>query len=78
MAYSLEEWTQKELSFAIIDEVDSILIDEARTPLIISGPTDDSSDLYLKIDKIVPKLILQTEKEGPGDYYIDEKRDKCI
>lgn len=73
MAYSLEEWTQKELSFAIIDEVDSILIDEARTPLIISGPTDDSSDLYLKIDKIVPKLILQTEKEGPGDYYIDEK-----
>jgi preprotein translocase subunit SecA len=73
MAYSLEEWTQKELSFAIIDEVDSILIDEARTPLIISGPTEDSSDLYLKIDMIVPKLVLQTEKEGPGDYYIDEK-----
>lgn len=73
MAYSLDEWTQKELSFAIIDEVDSILIDEARTPLIISGPTDDSSDLYLKIDKIVPLLTCQTEKEGPGDYSIDEK-----
>ena len=73
MAYSLEECTQKELSFAIIDEVDSILIDEARTPLIISGPTDDSSDLYLKIDKIVPKLTQQKEKDGPGDYYIDEK-----
>jgi preprotein translocase subunit SecA len=73
MAYSLEEWTQKELSFAIIDEVDSILIDEARTPLIISGPTDDSSDLYLKIDKIVPQLTCQKDKEGPGDYAIDEK-----
>lgn len=73
MAYSLDEWTQKELSFAIIDEVDSILIDEARTPLIISGPTDDSSDLYLKIDKIVPLLSCQTAKEGPGDYSIDEK-----
>ncbi len=73
MAYSLDEWTQKELSFAIIDEVDSILIDEARTPLIISGPTEDSSDLYLKIDKIVPLLTHQTEKDGPGDYSIDEK-----
>lgn len=73
MAYSLEEWTQKELSFAIVDEVDSILIDEARTPLIISGAIDDSSDLYLKIDKIVPQLTCQTEKEGPGDYSVDEK-----
>lgn len=73
MAYSLEECTQGELSFAIVDEVDSILIDEARTPLIISGPTDDSSALYLTIDKLVPQLTLQQEKEGPGDYYIDEK-----
>lgn len=73
MAYSLDEWTQKELSFAIVDEVDSILIDEARTPLIISGPIDDSSDLYLKIDKIVPLLTRQIEKEGPGDYSVDEK-----
>lgn len=78
MAYSLDEWTQKELSFAIIDEVDSILIDEARTPLIISGPTEDSSDLYLKIDKIVPLLTHQTEKDGPGDYSIDEKNQTSL
>ncbi|MGE3319947.1 MAG: DEAD/DEAH box helicase, partial [Candidatus Berkiella sp.] len=73
MAFTPEECLQKELSFAIVDEVDSILIDEARTPLIISGQAEDSSDLYIKMNEIAPQLILQKVKDGPGDYAIDEK-----
>lgn len=73
MAHSLDECLQKSLHFAIVDEVDSILIDEARTPLIISGAAEDSSDLYIKMNQIVPRLFPQTQKEGPGDYSIDEK-----
>ncbi len=73
MAHSLDECLQKGLHFAIVDEVDSILIDEARTPLIISGAADDSSELYLRINEIVPALFEQKVKEGPGDYSIDEK-----
>lgn len=73
MAHSLDECVQQELHFAIVDEVDSILIDEARTPLIISGAADDSSELYIKMNEIVPHLTLQKVKEGPGDYSIDEK-----
>jgi len=74
MAFSIEEKVQRELHYAIIDEVDSILIDEARTPLIISGPTDDSSDLYGKINTLIPSLERQEGEEGnDGDYYIDEK-----
>ncbi len=74
MAFSNEERVQRELNFAVIDEVDSILIDEARTPLIISGPAEDSSELYIKINKIVPKLDrTYTEKGEDGDYYVDEK-----
>lgn len=73
MAFSPEECLQKHLSFAIIDEVDSILIDEARTPLIISGASDDSSELYQAMNHIVPKLTAQEQKDGPGDYQIDEK-----
>ena len=77
MAFSLEEKVQRELHYAIVDEVDSILIDEARTPLIISGPADDSSDLYEKIDKIVPRLVKQEGEEPEdgqlGDYYLEEK-----
>jgi len=74
MAFSIEEKVQRELHYAIIDEVDSILIDEARTPLIISGPTDDSSELYGKINILIPKLKRQEGEEGTdGDYYIDEK-----
>ena len=73
MVFSAEQKVQSELSFAVIDEVDSILIDEARTPLIISGPADSSADLYSKIDTIVPKLKLQKEEDGPGDYSLDEK-----
>ncbi len=80
MAFSTEDKVQKKLNFAIIDEVDSILIDEARTPLIISGPTDDNSDLYKRIDVIIPDLKPQEretqkdeEVEVPGDYFVDEK-----
>jgi preprotein translocase subunit SecA len=73
MAFSPKEKAQRLLNYAIVDEVDSILIDEARTPLIISGPSEDSSELYRKIDKIVPKLTKQVEKDGPGDYALDEK-----
>ena len=73
MAHNLDECLQRELHFAIVDEVDSILIDEARTPLIISGAAEDSSEMYIKINDIVPALIPQMVKEGPGDYSIDEK-----
>jgi preprotein translocase subunit SecA len=73
MAFSLKDKAQRHLNFAIVDEVDSILIDEARTPLIISGPSEDSSELYGKINKIVPKLTKQAEKDGSGDYALDEK-----
>ena len=74
MALSKEQRYQRGLHFAIVDEVDSILIDEARTPLIISGPADDSVQLYVAINKIVPNMIRQTEEEGAGDYWVDEKQ----
>jgi len=75
MAFSLEEKVQRSLNYAIIDEVDSILIDEARTPLIISGAVEDSSDLYRAIDKLIPSLQVQTDEEDQesGDYSVDEK-----
>ncbi len=73
MAFRTEDKAQRGHAFAIIDEVDSILIDEARTPLIISGPTDDKPDLYVKINVLVPRLTKQEEEEGPGDYSVDEK-----
>ncbi|MCS5710817.1 preprotein translocase subunit SecA [Candidatus Berkiella aquae] len=73
MAFTPEECLQKELHFAIVDEVDSILIDEARTPLIISGQAEDSSDLYISMNEIAPQLTAQAIKDGPGDYAIDEK-----
>ena len=73
LAYRLEDRVQRNLVFAIVDEVDSILIDEARTPLIISGPADESTELYLAINKLVPQLSRQKEEEGPGDYSVDEK-----
>ena len=66
MKYRLDHMSQRPFNFAIVDEVDSILIDEARTPLIISGPTDDSSELYLAVDKLMPSLV-------PGDFEKDEK-----
>ena len=77
MAFSPKERVQRGLNYAIIDEVDSILIDEARTPLIISGPTEDSTELYALIDKIIPQLKKQEQLEpdefGEGDYNVDEK-----
>ena len=73
MVFSLEEKMQRPLHFAIVDEVDSILIDEARTPLIISGPTNDNSELYQRINKIAPKLVQQRNEDGDGDFSIDEK-----
>ena len=73
MAFSLDQRVQRDKFFAIVDEVDSILIDEARTPLIISGPTEDRSDLYHKVDALIPKLTKQEKENGPGDYSVDEK-----
>jgi preprotein translocase subunit SecA len=81
MAFSQEQKTQNKLAFAIIDEVDSILIDEARTPLVISGPTGDHAEVYIAIDRMIPSFTLQTEVgEGKevevlvaGDYTLDEK-----
>ena len=73
MALSSEEKVQRDLYYAIVDEVDSILIDEARTPLIISGPTNESSETYAKINLVVPNLEAVVEEEGPGDYTIEEK-----
>jgi len=73
MAFSKDQKSQRDLTFAIVDEVDSILIDEARTPLIISGPADTAADVYSKIDVIVPQLTKQEDEDGDGDYTIDEK-----
>ncbi|TKB53718.1 preprotein translocase subunit SecA [Ferrimonas aestuarii] len=78
MAFSAPERVQRPLFYAIIDEVDSILIDEARTPLIISGAAEDSSESYIKVDKIIPRLTRQDKEDteeytGDGDFTIDEK-----
>jgi preprotein translocase subunit SecA len=73
LAFRLEDRAQRGLAFAIVDEVDSILIDEARTPLIISGPAEESTELYVRINKLVPKLQRQESEEGEGDYWADEK-----
>ncbi|WP_237385651.1 preprotein translocase subunit SecA [Xenorhabdus sp. Sc-CR9] len=78
MAFSPEERVQRKLHYALVDEVDSILIDEARTPLIISGPAEDSSELYLKVDKLIPNLIRQEKEDsdtfqGEGHFSVDEK-----
>ena len=73
MVLRLEDRVQRGLKFAVVDEVDSILIDEARTPLIISGIMEDSSALYVELSKIIPKLKKRETEEGPGDYSLDEK-----
>jgi len=84
MVYDLDQKVQRDLTFAIVDEVDSILIDEARTPLIISGQAEASSDYYQKVDKLIPKLKRQMKEEDfkgevqltedeKGDYFVDEK-----
>ena len=86
MRFALDELVQRELHYAIVDEVDSILIDEARTPLIISGPAEESTDKYYKIDRIIPRLrkaativegkLSEIEAQVDGDYIIDEKSDR--
>ena len=83
MRFSVDEMVQREHTYAIVDEVDSILIDEARTPLIISGPAEGSTDKYYKIDRVIPKLsraativegkLSEIEAQAPGDYIVDEK-----
>ncbi|NNF17986.1 MAG: preprotein translocase subunit SecA [Gammaproteobacteria bacterium] len=73
LAHRTDDKVQRELNFAVVDEVDSILIDEARTPLIISGPSEDSPEMYGKINRIIPALKPQLEEDGSGDFTIDEK-----
>jgi preprotein translocase subunit SecA len=78
MVFSKDMRVQRPLNYALVDEVDSILIDEARTPLIISGPAEDSSEMYMRINKIVPHLVAQEKEDsedyqGEGDFSIDEK-----
>lgn len=73
MVFSLSEKVQRDLSYAIIDEVDSILIDEARTPLIISGQAEDATELYIRINALIPKLTPRETEDGAGDYYLEEK-----
>lgn len=73
MAFALEDKVQRELNFSIVDEVDSILIDEARTPLIISGAAEDSSQMYKAINRLVPKLTRKMNEDESGDYELDEK-----
>ncbi len=73
MVYTADQRVQRSLNFAIVDEVDSILIDEARTPLIISGQADDHTDLYLRMKDVVPTLTRAMEEKGEGDYWVDEK-----
>lgn len=78
MVYSVEERVQRGLNYALIDEVDSILIDEARTPLIISGQADDSIALYTQINAVAAQLVPQTEEEGEGDFWVDEKAQNVV
>ena len=73
MEFSMEGCVQRDLNFAVVDEVDSILIDEARTPLIISGSTGENLGMYEAVNALVPRLVRQQEEDGPGDYSVDEK-----
>ncbi len=78
MVYELSEKVQRGLSYAIVDEVDSILIDEARTPLIISGQAEDTTDLYVRMNSVAPKLVRQKEEKSEGDYWVDEKGHQVV
>jgi preprotein translocase subunit SecA len=73
MVYQASERVERGLSYAIVDEVDSILIDEARTPLIISGQAEDDVTLYYRLNDLVPKLTRQADEKAPGDFWVDEK-----
>jgi preprotein translocase subunit SecA len=78
MVFQASERVQRGLNYAIVDEVDSILIDEARTPLIISGQADDNVELYYRLNELAPKLQRQTEEQGAGDYWVDEKAHQVL
>ena len=78
MVYTVGERVQRGLNFAIVDEVDSILIDEARTPLIISGQAEDHTDLYIRMNQVAPMLTRCAEENGPGDYWVDEKAHQVL
>jgi len=78
MVYTSEDRVQRPLSYAVVDEVDSILIDEARTPLVISGQSEDNIDLYSRIDKVVSKLKKQDKEDSKGDFWVDEKSNQVI
>ena len=78
MVYHTSEKVQRALYFAIVDEVDSILIDEARTPLIISGQAEDTTENYLRINEIAPRLVRQKDEKAEGDYWVDEKLHQVI
>ena len=78
MVFTAAERVQRSLAYALVDEVDSILIDEARTPLIISGQADDSVDLYVQMNGIAAQLVRQQEEEGEGDYWVDEKSHQVL
>ncbi len=73
MEYEIAGRRQRGLAYAIVDEVDSILIDEARTPLIISGQADDNVEMYYRVNDLIPKLTRQDKEDAPGDFYVDEK-----
>ncbi|HEY2816546.1 MAG TPA: preprotein translocase subunit SecA [Casimicrobiaceae bacterium] len=78
MVFAPSERVQRGLHYAIVDEVDSILIDEARTPLIISGQSDDNVELYYRLNELAPKLTRQAEEKGAGDYWVDEKAHQVL
>ena len=78
MVFATGERVQRGLTYAIVDEVDSILIDEARTPLIISGQSDDNVDTYYRLNELPPKLTRQPEEKGAGDYWVDEKAHQVL
>ncbi|MEV3822381.1 preprotein translocase subunit SecA [Aeromonas dhakensis] len=83
MAFSPEQRVQRPLNYALVDEVDSVLIDEARTPLIISGPAEDSSELYIRVNKLIPLLVKQDKEDseeytGDGHYTVDEKNRQAL
>ncbi|GLR12568.1 protein translocase subunit SecA [Chitinimonas prasina] len=78
MVFATNERVQRGLNFAVVDEVDSILIDEARTPLIISGPAEDSIEIYSRINLVAPKLVRQETEDGEGDFWVDEKAHQVL
>ena len=78
MAMAKEDRFQRSLNYAIVDEVDSILIDEARTPLIISGAAEDRTELYVRLNEVAPLLKRQEAAESPGDFWVDEKQQTIL